>query len=286
MDEFRERMNYPSYTYLKSLLENRLQFTEDTNIILLDPQSNTPEAQKIINLDEIIKKLNDSTTGADEKWNLLEGDKDKICIKDQNDGFAKNSQNVLHPWTCEPYHRDWIEDSGNPDITNYAKIATDIIDLLKYAKGEIEPADNPNYKSYYDILDELKGKYEVYLNKYMDVLEFFDDVIDEITSALEEAIGSNGQHDTFSFLDGKFIRNDLKILLKYLQYSLGEDIYTVGLCLVIVGFSLILSVSSTILLLVIINISLESNKKFSQQTEIPEFPVNNDGRIMQFKNAL
>ena len=286
MDEFRERMNYPSYTYLKSLLENRLQFTEDTNLILLDPQSNTPEAQKIINLDEIIKKLNDSP-GADEKWNLLEGDKDKICIKDQNDGFAKNSQNVLHPWTCEPYHRDWIEEgSGNTDITNYAKIATDIIDLLKYAKGEIEPADNPNYKSYYDILDELKGKYEVYLNKYMDVLEFFDDVIDEITSALEEAIGSNGQHDTFSFLDGKFIRNDLKILLKYLQYSLGEDIYTVGLCLVIVGFSLILSVSSTILLLVIINISLESNKKFSQQTEIPEFPVNNDGRIMQFKNAL
>ena len=285
MDEFRERMNYPSYTYLKSLLENRLQFTEDTNLILLDPQSNTPEAQKIINLDEIIKKLNDSP-GADEKWNLLEGDKDKICIKDQNDGFAKNSQNVLHPWTCEPYHRDWIEGLGNTDITNYAKIATDIIDLLKYAKGEIEPADNPNYKSYYDILDELKGKYEVYLNKYMDVLEFFDDVIDEITSALEEAIGSNGQHDTFSFLDGKFIRNDLKILLKYLQYSLGEDIYTVGLCLVIVGFSLILSVSSTILLLVIINISLESNKKFSQQTEIPEFPVNNDGRIMQFKNAL
>ena len=286
MDEFRERMNYPSYTYLKSLLENRLQFTEDTNLILLDPQSNTPEAQKIINLDEIIKKLNDSP-GADEKWNLLEGDKDKICIKAQNDGFAKNSQNVLHPWTCEPYHRDWIEEgSDNTDITNYAKIATDIIDLLKYAKGEIEPADNPNYKSYYDILDELKGKYEVYLNKYMDVLEFFDDVIDQITSALEEAIGSNGQHDTFSFLDGKFIRNDLKILLKYLQYSLGEDIYTVGLCLVIVGFSLILSVSSTILLLVIINISLESNKKFSQQTEIPEFPVNNDGRIMQFKNAL
>ena len=285
MDEFRERMNYPSYTYLKSLLENRLQFTEDTNLILLDPQSNTPEAQKIINLDEIIKKLNDSP-GADEKWNLLEGDKDKICIKDQNDGFAMNSQNVLHPWTCEPYHRDWIEGSGNTDITNYAKIATDIIDLLKYAKGEIEPANNPNYKSYYDILDELKGKYEVYLNKYMDVLEFFDDVIDQITSALEEAIGSNGQHDTFSFLDGKFIRNDLKILLKYLQYSLGEDIYTVGLCLVIVGFSLILSVSSTILLLVIINISLESNKKFSQQTEIPEFPVNNDGRIMQFKNAL
>ena len=81
----------------------------------------------------------------------------------------------------------------------------------------------------------------------MDVLEFFDDVIDQITSALEEAIGSNGQHDTFSFLDGKFIRNDLKILLKYLQYSLGEDIYTVGLCLVIVGFSLLTAIKKIFL---------------------------------------
>ena len=286
MDQFRERMSYPSYFYLKYFLERRLNFTEDAGLVLLDQETNTQETNSYISLQKIIEKLNESTGEGDEKWNLFQGDRDKICIKDENDGFDKSSENVLHPWECEPYHRDWIQDSTNLDIKNYAKIATDIIDLLKYASGEKEPDNNLNYKSYFDILDELKGKYEVYLNKYMDVLEFFNDVINQITSALEEAIGNDGQHDTFSFLDGTFIRNDLKILLKYLQYSLGKDIYTVGLCLVIVGFSLILSVSSTILLLVINNISLEANKKFAQQTEIPEFPVNNDGRIMQFKNAL
>ena len=75
----------------------------------------------------------------------------------------------------------------------------------------------------------------------------------------------------------------MKIVLKYLKYSLGEDIYTVGICLVIVGFSLIFSISSTILLIVIINIDLEKNKKLSQDTEVPNYPVTNDGRVIQFK---
>ena len=43
------------------------------------------------------------------------------------------------------------------------------------------------------------------------------------------------------------------------------------------------TISSTILLLVIINIDLENNKKLAQDTEIPNYPVTNDGRVIQFK---
>ena len=60
-------------------------------------------------------------------------------------------------------------------------------------------------------------------------------------------------------MNGKFIGINLKIVLKYLKYSLGKDLYTVGLCLVVVGFSLILSVSCTIFLIVYINIELKKN---------------------------
>ena len=63
----------------------------------------------------------------------------------------------------------------------------------------------------------------------------------------------------FAFLNGKFIGTNLKIILKYLKHSLGGDFFTVGICLVAVGFSLIISISSTILLIVIINISLKEN---------------------------
>ena len=71
--------------------------------------------------------------------------------------------------------------------------------------------------------------------------------------------------------------------MKYLKHSLGEDIYTVGICLVVVGFSLIFSISLTILLIVIINIFIENNKKLAKNTDIPDFPVTNDGRVVQFK---
>ena len=69
----------------------------------------------------------------------------------------------------------------------------------------------------------------------------------------------SGNGDAFAFLNGKFIGINLKIILKYLKYSLGEDFYIVGICLILVGCGLILSISSTILLLVIINIELKQN---------------------------
>ena len=110
---------------------------------------------------------------------------------------------------------------------------------------------------------------------------FLDEITGSIIDIIKDGIGNS--NETFSFLNGKFIKTDLKIVLKYLKYSLGEDIYTVGICLVIVGFSLILSISSTILLIVIINIDLEKNKKLTQDTDIPNYPINNDGRVIQFK---
>jgi len=69
----------------------------------------------------------------------------------------------------------------------------------------------------------------------------------------------SGDEDLFGFINGKFIGTNLKIILKYLKYSLGEDFYIVGICLILVGCGLILSISSTILLLVIINIELKQN---------------------------
>ncbi len=67
-------------------------------------------------------------------------------------------------------------------------------------------------------------------------------------------------------MNGKFIGRNLQIILKYLKHSLGGDLYTVGICLCIIGCSLILSISSTILLIVIINVELKEimNKQKTQ----------------------
>ena len=234
----------------------------------------------------IINSLNDAidtlSTTNPEKYNGQTGDKNFVCTEGNGGSgpTASPNNNLLHPWTCEPIYRGWIKSSNDADLKNYANIATDAITILKYASNEKIP-DDESYKSYYDILLDLKSDYTEYLNTYINVLNFFDDITGSIISIIEDGIGDS--ENTFSFLNGKFIKTDLKIVLKYLKYSLGKDIYTVGLCLVIIGFSLILSISSTILLLVIINIDLENNKKLAQDTEIPNYPVTNDGRVIQFK---
>ena len=179
----------------------------------------------------------------------------------------------------EPIYRDWVESliGSNSDLSNYAKITTDIIELLKRANDTTTDPEN----NYYKYLDDTKRVYTQYLNTYLEVLGFFHTVISDVVGAFEE--GNGGSSDTFSFLNGKFIKTNIKIILKYLKYSLGKDIYTVGICLIIIGCSLILSVSSTILLIVIINVDLEQKKKLVPNTEIPEYAETNAGRIIKYK---
>ena len=276
----RIKESYPAYNLSKQALENRTKFVNDTYLIHTGtPPDGVPEK---ISLNEVIKKLNDLIDSDDgEKWDQLNGDIEFKCLEGiDNDDSSSTSHplnNLLHPWTCEPHHRDWVlASSTESKVKNYAKIATDIIDLLKNANGT-----NTVQNNYYDVLDDLKDKYTPYLQTYVDVLSFFDEVIGNLIGMLEDGIGSS--NDTFSFLNGKFIQTNLKVILKYLKYSLGQDAYTVGICLIIVGCSLVLSISSSLLLNAIIKEEMEKNKKMEPNTEIREYPQDNLGRIVEYK---
>ena len=261
--------NYYAYNYIKDQLIKRTEFEEDT--IFININDNLPTFK----MSQIITNLNNAIGDSkDEKWDQHTGDKNFICPAG-TDPTGSPSGNQLHPWYCEPNDRDWVSSSSN-DVKNYANIATDIVELLKNVNKTDDVDD------FHIIMDKTKIAYKKYLDTYLNVLGFFDDVITEVVHDIEEGIGSDS-NNTFSFLNGKFIRTDIKVLLKYLKYSLGKDIYTVGLCLVIVGFSLIFSVSSTILLIIIINKALEENKKLAPQTDIPNFPEVNDGNVVKFQ---
>ena len=265
--------NYFAYNIIINRLNQMINFEEATNLINLNPGSGI---QPTITINQIITKLNDAIGNSkEEKWNQETGDKNFVCTSGQ-DPTGSPAGNLLHPWYCEPNDRDWVGSSNDAEIKNYANIATDIVKLLKNLNKTDDGDDFRN------IMDKTKLAYKKYLDTYLDVLHFFEDVINEVVHDIEEGIGSNS-NDTFSFLNGKFIKTNIKVLLKYLKYSLGKDIYTVGICLVIVGFSLILSVSATILLIIIINISLEENKKMAPNTDIPNFPEVNDGRVVKFE---
>ena len=72
----------------------------------------------------------------------------------------------------------------------------------------------------------------------------------------------------FSFINGKVIGTNLKILTKYIKSILGNDVKTMGICLIVVGFSLALSIPFTILFIIIINESYQAKNSANKQTYV------------------
>ena len=232
----------PSFAILEGLIKNRTNYqTSEFGI------TNIQNETDFIALKVFLELLNKDASNEGDTWDI-DGDKSKICSTG-NDNLPATG-NKLHPSSCKPIYRDWIEKTSNQAIKDYAIIISSIVDLVGQLKDE-------SANSFQKKLTKLNDTYHNYLGSYIGMTSFLKKTINNLIGGLKEKVGDG---KIFSFLNGKFIGINIKIILKYLKNSLGGDIYNVGLCLIIVGFSLILSISSTILLIVIINTELEKNK--------------------------
>ena len=90
-------------------------------------------------------------------------------------------------------------------------------------------------------------------------LRVFETGIDNLLNVLNDYIGENG--GVFDFVNCKFIGKNIEVILKNLKNTLGIDIKAIGICLIIAGCSMAISICFTILLIVIINVSVDENKK-------------------------
>ena len=133
--------------------------------------------------------------------------------------------------------------------------------------------DTDGTNSFLEVINDLGTKYGAFLDVYSIQLGNFKSLIHRITGKLRDFSGDN--NGLFSFIKCNFIGTNLKIMLKYLKSALGGDVKTIGICLLVVGCSLALSISSTILMIIIINIDIDNNKKNVQ--------LDSQGRVIQFK---
>ena len=248
----------PVYTETVNKLKKRKDLSEDFNLF-----SSTDEAEPF-NFDGVIKSMNDKIDTSypnPDSWKR-NGNNAQCPNTLPNEGKTE-----LNPLTCNPYQK-YTGLGANDDIKKYAEIISESMRLGNEANDEdrtkTSPSDSP---SLIWVLNDLKADYSEYLGSYKVVLEFVLSKIQGIMDIVRDYIQEG---DSFSFLNGSFIKINLKILLKYLKYSLGKDFYTVGVCLIVVGLSLILSISSTILLIVIINIDLKENMAANN----PVTPIN------------
>ena len=241
--------NLPSFKRLRDKIKERIDYTTDAFGLLRKGGSNTDR----IPLQVALKSLNDAIKAKSDKqesWGI-NGEIEKTC-----DTFGEG-EFIIHPKYCKPIDRTWIPDSNEQDIIDSAKIVSAIVDIVSKLKDtDVFPGK----------ITILKAAYDNYLDSYITILRFLKTTITSLIGNIKEIAGDG---KIFSFVNGKFIGTNIKIILKYLKYSLGKDLYTVGLCLIIVGCSLILSISSTILLIAIVNFSLKNIQNNPDPQVIP-----------------
>ena len=130
---------------------------------------------------------------------------------------------------------------------------------MRDADAFINNANSLSDGSFLKMLENLRDIYKEYLSQIHYVLIVLDDIIENLMGKISPFIGN--QNNFFSFLNGHFIQINIKIILKYLKDAFGKNIFSIGLSLIIVGCALILSISSTLILLAIINLELNQHIK-------------------------
>jgi len=229
-------------SFLIKKLDNQMKYKEDITLINL-------EGGDSISANELIKAINRiaGENGEKEKWS------NTSIIEDQCKDPIPSEGIIYHPQYCQP--KKALSYHGIPGYDENANLLYTIDQIVKYANGQnAEEISSPSAPILKDGLTTLNTEYEKYLEKYVEILDLYYGKIDTITKDIRPVIGDG---EAFSFLNGRFIGINLRIILKYFKHSLGGDFFTVGICLCVVGLSLILSISSTIILIVIINIGLK-----------------------------
>lgn len=240
----------PVYNKIIEQLDKQSNYTAEITMI---PKEGTDSPKFPILYSKILDSINqlDSVT---DKWDNST-DNSLTCSDSLPSG------QFYHPKNCKPSGK-LSTYSGNHLFEGYAEVTRQMDSIVDYASKTVDKP-SPDAKSFRNVVNGLQSEYITYLSLYSNVLDFFITTIQRITSLILRYTGSG---NAFSFLNGKFIGRNIQIILKYLKHSLGGDLYTVGICLCIIGCSLILSISSTILLIVIINVELKEimNKQKTQ----------------------
>ena len=174
------------------------------------------------------------------------------------------SENCIRPQYC-----------SEDDMNTYAEgNLDDEISKLNLAISDCKKInENIGDKSVYYVYTDLRSDYKELVEIYKSTINSFRTVINKILSVFEETIGESSK--VYDFVNCKFIGTNIYILLKYLKEIFGKSIYNLGVALMFAGYSLILSIASTILEVVIINEEINKEKTQIQDVIIKNEKVEN-----------
>ena len=256
----RTKNNLPSFNAFLEQIQIRDDYLSDDFSLLEISDSESP-----IYLKSALESLNTNIKIYSDKKEIwsINGDIENKC-SNEIDSF-KEGKYIFHPKYCKPLNRDWIS-SSHHNIKDYAIIISSIVDII----------DKLNTGSFPEKLSSLKLKYHEYLDSYIDMLNFLKMTLNNL---IGEILDKSESGTILGIFNGKFIGINLNIILNYIKILFGEDLYKVGISLIIIGFSSIISISSTIILISIINYILKQKIEVENKPNITREKNNNNNVI-------
>ena len=125
---------------------------------------------------------------------------------------------------------------------------TSIFNSINYADSSNSPDRDSN--SIVDQAYQVNGAYKSFLTAALDALDGYTTRFRPFSVIYNDYIG-NGS--ILSFINCAFIGKNVKVMLNYLNDSIGNGFIAMGSILVVIGFIMVCNIIFTILLLSIIN---------------------------------
>jgi energy-coupling factor transporter transmembrane protein EcfT len=267
--EFKDKQQAFVHKEYLSQLDERVNFnTPELKLISLS-DSVTPSEYVFNNLLKQINEDSISTTNK-EKWNTTSASTE-TCSSSHPDDI------IYHPKYCYPTDQSWV----STGLTEISSVLNEIRTMVNDADTKPE-ADN----GIRAILTNLKGKYDTFLAEEIATIDVFIGKIRELTSIFNQYSGK--EEKIFSFINCKFLKTNVQVILVNLKNVFGNDIYMTGVYLLMAACSLAIAIILTILLIVIINLNLVENKNDNNNNKItekagdvPEIPVYSEARDLK-----
>ena len=144
------------------------------------------------------------------------------------------------------------------DLYSDKASAIPIVEKITKIQELVNLANSDTSPSYKKVTEEIKSGFDDKMDEEIGILKTFRENVDTLAGIFDEYIGENGGFS--DFVNCNFIATNIRVILRNLRKGVGNTFYILGLCFLLSGCSLAIAIVFTILLVVIINKSVDKNK--------------------------
>ena len=235
-----------------------------------------------ISLLNSLESLNENleTCSINERWSFLCENDFPNLAKDECPSTTSDSNKCIDPKNCFTELNNRYSSSCS-DANNFGEIVGKIIAAIKY----IDDINNVN--SILKQASNVNTAYNTYLTDAKTALDGYTTKFTPLTAIYDNFVG-NGS--IMGFINCAFLGKNVKVMLKYLDDSVGNQFKILGITVLFNGVVMAFSICFIIILVVIVNSTVELRKMEKERVS----PFNQNGsqpqiydvNLMQRPNLL